>query len=289
MVLDSSSGDDSTLRLLMQQWQGGGNRPTYYLGAQLLAWPAPPSGAAFEEVPIDLDIEGLDVEQGIFAREVVLKQARAARHILEERRPERVVVFGGECSVDLAPFAYLNERYDGDLALLWLDAHPDAAWPMGDDRNVNFHSMVLTALLGIGDPAFVAEVTQPVDPTRVMYIGLRAALDELDNLQAQFGHSLPNIPVAQVEQDSSMVLSWLRDSGVSRVAVHFDLDVLDPVHFGSTFFHEPNGLRPETTVRLLTDVAREFDVVGLGITEYAPRDAVLLADMLKHLPVVGGE
>jgi len=32
-----------TLRLLMPQWQGG-NNPTYYLGARLLAWLAPESG-----------------------------------------------------------------------------------------------------------------------------------------------------------------------------------------------------------------------------------------------------
>ncbi|MBT1538899.1 hypothetical protein B7R78_0017875 [Ralstonia solanacearum] len=31
-------------------------------------------------------------------------------------------MLGGDCLVDLAPFAYLNERYDGALAMLWIDA-----------------------------------------------------------------------------------------------------------------------------------------------------------------------
>lgn len=282
-----SQRESSTLRLLMPQWQGGGDRPAYYLGGRLLAWLAPPSNTAFEEVPIALQTEGLDVEQGIFAREVLLEQARAARRILERRRPDRVVVFGGDCSVDFAPFAYLNERYDGDLALLWLDAHPDVATPGGDERNVNFHAMVLSALLGIGDPEFVAEVAKPVDPGRVLYAGLRTALDELDNLQERFGISIPNATVEQVEKDSSAVLSWLRGSGASHVAVHFDLDMLEPADFSSIFFPESKGLKMGTAVRLLADVAREFDVVGLGITEYVPRDAILLSDMLRHLPIVG--
>ena len=151
--------ESSTLRLLMPQWQGGGDRPAYYLGGRLLAWLAPPSNTAFEEVPIALQTEGLDVEQGIFAREVLLEQARAARRILERRRPDRVVIFGGDCSVDFAPFAYLNERYDGDLAVLWVDAHSDVALP--DSPTDNFHGMVLSALMGIGDDEFVPWAVGP--------------------------------------------------------------------------------------------------------------------------------
>jgi hypothetical protein len=65
--------ENSTLRLLMPQWQGGGNNFAYALGAQLLAWLAPASTAAFEEVPINRRTEGLAVDRGIFAREVVLE------------------------------------------------------------------------------------------------------------------------------------------------------------------------------------------------------------------------
>lgn len=283
-------GDEetSTLRLLMPQWQGGGNQLAYHLGGRLLAWLAPASTAAFEEVPINLpNDEGLTVDQGIFAREVVLEQARAARRILERRKPDRVVVFGGECSVDFAPFAYLNERYDGELAVLWLDAHPDVSLPTGDYPN--FHAMVLSALLGIGDAEFVAEVSKPINPARVLYIGLRALLEPLEELRELFGITIANVPAEQVEQDSSAVIDWLRDIGAARVAVHFDLDVLDPRDFNSAVGHDLDGLRAEAAIRLLADVSRVVDIVGLGITEYAPRDAMLLADMLRRLPIVSDD
>ena len=46
------------------------------------------------------------------------------------------------------------------------------------------------------------------------------------------------------------------------------------------------GLRVEAAVRLLADVSRQVDVVGLGITEYTPHDAILLSHMLRRLPIV---
>src|SRR5262249_10950913 len=276
--------DNSTLRLLMPQWQGGGNNPVYSLGARLLAWLAPASTAAFEEVPISPLNEGLTVERGIFARDVVLEQARAAKRILERRKPNRVLVFGGECSVDFAPFAYLNERYNGDMVVLWLDAHTDVFLPSGDYPN--FHAMVLSALLGIGDPEFVAEVPKPINPGRVMYVGLRALLEPLDELHERYGISLASISAKQVEHDSSALINWLRSIGAVHVAVHFDLDVLDPQDFNSAVGHDPNGLRAEGVIRLLADVSEVVDIVGLGITEYSPRDAMLLSDMLRRLPIV---
>jgi arginase len=147
--------------------------------------------------------------------------------------------------------------------------------------------MVVSALLGIGDPEIVAEVSKPIGPGCIMYVGLRAFLDPLDELQDRIGVSIPNATAEQVENDSSVVLEWLREVGASHVAVHFDLDVLEPTEFNSAAFPEPNGLKVETAVRLLADVTRQVDIVGLGITEYMPRDAILLSDMLRRLPIMG--
>jgi arginase len=39
-------------------------------------------------------------------------------------------------------------------------------------------------------------------------------------------------------------------------------------------------------VRLLDDVSAEADIVGLGITEHLPWDAIALKDMLSKLPLL---
>ena len=51
-----------------------------------------------------------------------MKQIEAATAILEERQPERVITFGGDCLVSQAPFAYLAKRYGERLGVLWIDA-----------------------------------------------------------------------------------------------------------------------------------------------------------------------
>jgi len=142
----------NTLRLLFPQWQGG-NNPTYHLGARLLAWLAPANEKSIQaEVPIELcqDIE-LPLENGIVARSVLLSQLKSATKIIEEHAPDRIIVFGGDCLVSQAPFAYLNEKYNGQLGVLWFDAHPDVSTP---EMMPHAHAMVLGNLLGGGDAEF---------------------------------------------------------------------------------------------------------------------------------------
>ncbi|WP_367174947.1 arginase family protein [uncultured Desulfovibrio sp.] len=60
---------------------------------------------------------------------MVLQHLRAARKIIDEHSPDKIIMFGGDCLVDQASFAYLNERYKGNIGILWIDAHPDISPP----------------------------------------------------------------------------------------------------------------------------------------------------------------
>ena len=111
-----------TLRLIMPQWQGG-NVPDYYFGSELLAWLAPVANGPVETVPVPEPKPGetLEVENGVLGRAALLQQVRAARQAIEKHRPDRIVTLGGDCLIDLAPMAYLNTRYGGNLGVLWVD------------------------------------------------------------------------------------------------------------------------------------------------------------------------
>src|SRR5262245_1059955 len=125
-----STKKETTLRLIMPQWQGG-NVHDYYFGSNLLAWLAPPSDGPVETVPVPEPRAGeiLQNEDGILGRAAVLRQARAARAAIAKHRPDRIVTLGGDCLIDLAPMAYLNARHGGKLGVLWVDAHPDVLTP----------------------------------------------------------------------------------------------------------------------------------------------------------------
>jgi arginase len=67
------------------------------------------------------------------------------RAAIDRHGPEAIVTLGGDCHVDLAPIAYLSERYGDDLAVLWVDAHPDI---MGTDQVPYAYAHVLAMLMG---------------------------------------------------------------------------------------------------------------------------------------------
>ncbi|WP_321790085.1 MULTISPECIES: arginase family protein [Paraburkholderia] len=278
----------------MPQWQGGNNAP-YHFGAQLLDWLAPPATGPMETVEVVVpDGRKLEIEDGIVGRRALVAQLRAAEACIARHQPERIAVLGGDCLVDLAPFAYLNERYDGELAVLWIDAHPDIMTPRDFPHA---HAMVLGNLLGEGDADFASAVRCPLRPTHVMYAGLNETLPVETAMISRLG--LRHAGPAELASDSAPVLRWLKEIDAKRVAIHFDLDVLDASRFRSLLFANPDtpphtfegvaqgSMTIEQVTRLICDVAAVTDVVGIGITEHLPWDALAMKSMLARMPLLG--
>src|SRR5262245_32037278 len=107
-----------TLRLMWPQWQGAapasvsGLLPDlpyhaaelgYHLGSRILGIVAPQVDGPVAEVPVSVEGDSLWVADGVYAREPLLIQLRAALTLLDARQPDRIVTLGGECSVSVAP------------------------------------------------------------------------------------------------------------------------------------------------------------------------------------------
>lgn len=284
-----------TLRLLMPQWQGG-NNPPYTFGAELLAWLAPKSDDPFIEVPVKPFDGKTETVDGIVERRALLEQCAAARHLIDAHSPDRVVVFGGDCLVALAPFAYLSDKYHDGLGILWIDAHPDVSTP---EDFCHAHAMVLGNLMGEGDREFVETVKTPVRPDRVMFAGLLDTLDYETRVIRRLG--LRRAGPKELAENSKPVLDWLAEKNITHLAVHLDLDVLDPRQFRSLLFANPDvkpgkfdgismgEMTMRQVVRLLRDVSRQTDVVGLAIAEHLPWDALNLKNMLAQFPLLAPE
>jgi arginase len=226
-------------------------------------------------------------------RSAVLRHLREARRAIERHRPDRILTLGGDCLVDLPPIAYLNARYEGKAGVLWVDSHPDV---MAPKDHPHAHAHVLGALLGRGDPDLTGEVETPVAPSRVMYAGLDAWSPAENVVIQELG--LRHAGAAALAETSSPVLDWITDQRIEHLAIHFDLDVLDPSAFRPLLFNKPGlppdafpgvprgRMLPDQIVRLLRDVARACDVVGLAITEHLPWDALAVRNMLRQLPLM---
>ncbi|MDR2452790.1 MAG: arginase family protein [Candidatus Accumulibacter sp.] len=292
--MSQDQSEMKTLRLLFPQWQGGYDESEfpgqiYPLGARLLAWLAPKSEAPFVEIPVEA-WTGAEApkEGGVFYRQEILRQMRAARNIIDAHAPDRVLTFGGDCLISQAPFAYLNERYDGKLGIIWIDAHPDVTTPKDFDHA---HAMVLGNLLGDGEPLMAGEVKKPCKPEQVALVGVDGVFPHEREAMDRFG--LRVIPSKDIMNGGDAAAAWIREKGFARVAIHLDLDVLDPTIFRSLLFANPHvgehiesehgKTRMHDIGRVLKDIAAQVDVVGMSFAEYMPWDALSLKKMLSEL------
>lgn len=284
----------STLRLIYPQWQGGivdhwmPDLPAddasrgYYLGARLLNFLAPESTQKTAEVPVSLDINDRETEKGISARRVILKQTKAALEILRENDPGKIVTLGGECAVSVVPFTYLAEKYPDDVAIVWIDAHPDVNLPYDDYKG--YHAMALTACLGMGDKEITGLLPAKFDASRALLVGLRSWDEGMKERQKELG--IKGLSPAEVAESSSAILEWLKGTGASKVVIHFDLDVLDPAEIIAGVGVEPDGMKIKEVIRVINDVAAGYDLVGLTVAEPMPRIAIKIKNMLGQLPLL---
>jgi arginase len=86
------------------------------VGTKVLQAVLPEHNGPTAVVPVEMGDVGLEERDGIEAKTVVLDQLRAALDIIREHGPARITTLGGECSVSMAPFSYLINKYGDDLA-----------------------------------------------------------------------------------------------------------------------------------------------------------------------------
>jgi arginase len=90
----------------------------------------------------------------------------------------------------------------------------------------------------------------------------------------------------ELHLSSQPVLDWIKASGCSRVAIHFDVDVVDSNEIVFGLGAEPDGLTSQEVRRLVADVNTTFEVVGLTIAEFVPRQVIRLQQMLCNFPLI---
>lgn len=288
--------ETSAVRLIYPQWQGGDiagwipemKNPEdasrgYILGAQLLNFLAPDSGQETLVVPVSTEAAERRVTDGVLDRDVIAAQTKAALELLQTRNPTRIVTLGGDCSVSVVPFTWLAAKYAGDVAVIWMDAHPDITLP--GDAYPGFHAMAVTACMGYGDRKILAQLPARIDPSKILFIGLRNwEREEIKTRQKQYGIS--HFTPEEVAADSDAIRTWLKNCGASKVLVHFDLDVLDPAEIVAAVGTDPNGMKIDEVIRVIDDIAAEKELVALTIAEPMPRTAIRIRNMLSRLPLL---
>src|SRR5699024_11136149 len=97
----------------------------------------------------------------------------------------------------------------------------------------NEHAMIVSNLVGDGDTNLSALVDTPLKTNQFLYVGLQEMLDyEVENLKnLNFDYKMQGNEI----YDYNAIQEWIDKNNFSKIAIHFDIDVLDPKIFRSTY------------------------------------------------------
>lgn len=279
MIQKTSS---ETLNLLFPQWQGSGHTNELYTGAMLLHERLQKL-AKFESVPIQ-PTQKLTIEKEILGYSAIITQLSTARKIIQQYNPAKIFVIGGDCGVDVAPISFLNQKYNSDLAVVWIDAHGDLNTP-STSPSKHFHGMPLRVLLGEGDEQIIQLSFSRLEPKQVFLVGGRDFDPPETSYLRQKNISL--FPPQTIGDDHQQLIEAIAKTNYNNLYIHCDLDVIDPVYFPFVKCPATNGLSVEVITLLLQHLQSNFNVVGFSITESAAMDELALAKIESIIQLFG--
>jgi len=187
------------------------------------------------------------------------------------------ITIGGDCGVSLAAVGHANELAKGDMAVVWLDAHPDLNTPATSPSGI-FNGMVLRALTGEGADGLVPQ--RPVDPSKLVLAGARAFDEGEDAFIAQ--HSIRVLAAAELASPEALITA-IEATGATSVYLHIDVDVLDPGEIDGVGNPVPFGVTGVALTELIRAVKARFALAGASLVEFAPTSPLAAVDDLGLL------
>ncbi|MBC8063461.1 MAG: arginase [Chlorobia bacterium] len=202
------------------------------------------------------------------------------------------LVLGGGHELAMGYISAALAKFDGDLALLWIDAHADANTPKTSPSG-NIHGMPIAALQGLTSGVeglvdkqwqrFLDEVvpTTRMRPERCAWYGLRdvdpGERDLIRRTPGDLAITMQDVDRRGVVETMREFNRWIRNTGAKYLWISFDVDVLDPILAPGTGTAVRGGLSYREG-HLLAEMIREFldapdcafELVGLDVVEVNP-------------------
>jgi arginase len=244
--------------VVVPQWQGSPAPRAMLLrdGAEAIAGDLPRGSTLVLDVPLEAgDAQGT----GIHRMSAIRRIAEAVEDALAATA-DRVVLVGGDCSVSLPGIAHVA---GDDLALVWIDAHPDLNDPDSSPSRA-LAGMALRAVLG-GVPDAAPDAL--VAAERVVLVGARER-DPAEEVE------LATTPITDLRAadlaDPDALARAVAATGARRVYVHIDVDALDPAEFTGSSWGVPFGVRVADLVAALQRLKATVPIAGATIAGFAP-------------------
>lgn len=244
------------------QWQGGADLTTYYGVEEIKKYL---TGQDYVTLPVSTDESEMVVKKnGIRGFDILCKQMSSAYGRMHEDVPNKIFTLGGGCDADVPGIVYFSEKYQGNLTVIWLDAHGDLNTP-NESTSSLFYGMPLRSVMD--NQCFgLLENRYPLSASQIIHIGGR----DFDDAEKTFikKTGMAAYAVQDIRSDGNLIRRIVKGVHSDHIYIHLDLDVIDPAEFPNTPLPVDGGLYCHEVYSILDKSADKL--AGLGIYEYAP-------------------
>jgi agmatinase len=194
----------------------------------------------------DLDA-GTDIEAG---------WAKVADRLSRVPPAAFLTVLGGDHCTAISTLAAQVKRHP-DLALLWVDAHPDLCeFSRGGRWTCGCAMRRALEVSGLDPARVVIAGGRDYDPEELDYIGANGIL---------------LVSARELAMDTAGAAGRIADRlAGQKVHVSFDIDVLDPAFAPGTEIPSAGGLSTRQALELLRTAAERATLVGFDVVEVSP-------------------
>lgn len=206
---------------------------------------------------------------------ILVENICLSRQVRKAREAGRVpVVSLGTCSNALGMVGGIGD-VEGDLGMIWFDAHGDAMTP-DTSENGFFEGMPVTTIAGHCWPRYRRKIPgfREIPEENMITVGL----SEMHSANARHaaGYALGNLvhkPVIEELGFEDAMVRALDDlrTRCDKLYVHFDTDCLEPSICRSNTHAADGGLLPEQAARAFELIAERFTILTLAFSAYDPQ------------------
>jgi len=196
-----------------------------------------------------------------------------ASAVAQARRAGRLpCVIGGDHSCAGGTWSGVARTLEGDLGLVWVDAHMDSHTPASSHTG-RLHGMPLAWLLGQADDPLYGLTSRVLKPQHVCLVGVRSYEPEEDERLRGLG-----VRVVFMDEVLRRGIDAVLDEalaiaggGTSGFGVSVDLDVVNPEEAPNVGTPVSGGVVSRELARALEKIAGRPELAAVELVEYSPR------------------
>lgn len=216
-------------------------------------------------------VPGQRVDEAV--RDLCVELANAVSVLTKEQKFFSVIGGDHSCAIGTWSGVYAAKHVEGDMGLIWIDAHMDSHTPETSESG-RIHGMPLATLLGHGYATLTTILNhQPkFKPEHVCLIGVRsyeqgeAELLKRLNVKVFFMDEVKERGFAAVWQDALAIVN----RGTIGYGVTLDIDSLDPLDAPGVDVPEPDGIRAADLMTSWKLMAEDPRLIATEIVEFDP-------------------